>query len=219
VIHINCDRCERELLYEDDLAGSKIECPHCGDMNSLPAAAAADSDSASDSPRQAEVLDRPSKLGLPPDSGPEQRVLMVRQSVIRSKPIVAGLFALAPLAVTVLLWRFLPPENRPTTVLVALPLVGWTALAVWVMFSRLTYSLEVTNKRTVLRHGLLSRSSSEVLHDHVRNIEIDQTFMQRIMRVGKIGVSSSGQDGIEVQMDRIPNPRKIREIIDLYRPM
>ncbi len=101
----------------------------------------------------------------------------------------------------------------------ALPLVGWTALAVWVMFSRLTYSLEVTNKRTVLRHGLLSRSSSEVLHDHVRNIEIDQTFMQRIMRVGKIGVSSSGQDGIEVQMDRIPNPRKIREIIDLYRPM
>lgn len=216
MIHITCDRCERELLYEDDLAGTKIECPHCGDMNVLPAS---DSARASESPKQAEALDRPSKLGLPPDSGPEKRVMMVRQSVIRSKPIVAGLFALAPLGATVLMWSLWAPENRPTMILLALPVVGWAALAVWVVFTRLSSSLEVTNKRTVLRHGFLSRSSSEVLHDHVRNIEIDQTFMQRVMRVGKIGVSSSGQDGIEVQIERIPNPRKIRDIIDLYRPL
>ena len=39
------------------------------------------------------------------------------------------------------------------------------------------------------------------------------------MRVGRIGISSSGQDGIELQVNHLKNPDYLREVIDLYRPL
>lgn len=146
-------------------------------------------------------------------------MLVARPSLVRSKPLLAGLLGLLPLALSIFLFVVIPGDKRPTLLLVALPIVGWAALGVWVMWVRLSTSLVITNKRSVLRTGFLSRSSSEVLHDHVRNIEIDQSFRDRCLRVGRLGISSSGQDGIEVQVARLPNPKKIREIIDLYRPL
>jgi len=37
--------------------------------------------------------------------------------------------------------------------------------------------------------------------------------------VGSIGISSSGQDGIEIQLGDLKNPNDIRKTIDLYRPL
>ena len=80
-------------------------------------------------------------------------------------------------------------------------------------------ALEITNKRTIQRKGLFSRATSEVLHDHVRNIQVEQSFVDRVLRVGSVGISSSGQDGIEVLVRNMPSPKKIRSVIDKYRPM
>lgn len=215
MIHITCDRCESKLTFDDELAGQKVECPHCGDVNRLPGSPEpAQSPSAMKKPQ-----DRAAARGLPPDAGPETRVLTVRPSLPRSKPFVFTIAAVAPLALSVILWITISEANRPTLWLIALPLVVWLVLFVWAMIVRVSTSLEVTNKRTVHHEGLFSRATSEVLHDHVRNIEIDQSFVDRIFRVGRIGISSSGQDGIEVQCDHIPNPRRLKEIIDLYRPL
>lgn len=224
MITIRCDRCEERLTFDDSFAGEKVECPHCGDVNRLPSRVSEDARPAPGSENRATTEsanpDRAAAAGLPPDHGPEVRVLLVRPSLIRSKPIVSAILALAPLGVSILLYAMLPADAlAPGWMLAAIPLAGWATLGVWAMFVRLSSSLEVTNKRTVLRDGFLSRSSSEVLHDHVRNIEVYQSFADRCMRVGRMGISSSGQDGIEVELARVPNPRRVREIIDLYRPL
>jgi hypothetical protein len=39
------------------------------------------------------------------------------------------------------------------------------------------------------------------------------------MGIGEIGISSSGQSTVEVDMRDIPDPDAIREIIDQYRPL
>ena len=83
----------------------------------------------------------------------------------------------------------------------------------------LSAALDITNKRSTEVRGLFSKATSEVLHDNIRNIQIAQSFWQRIWRVGTIGISSAGQDGVEIQVQDIPNPNKIREVIDLYRPI
>ena len=56
-----------------------------------------------------------------------------------------------------------------------------------------------------------------VLHDRVQDIQITQTFLQRIWNVGRLGVSSSGEAGIEIEAADLPDPVGIRQIIDAYR--
>ena len=63
----------------------------------------------------------------------------------------------------------------------------------------------------------MRRHTSEVLHDHVRNIEIRQSFLQRITNVGYLGISSSGQDGIEIEIKDLPKPYELKALIDKYR--
>lgn len=166
--------------------------------------------------------DRAAEAGLPPDSGPEERVLIVSEAMLRARPMAFGGLALGVLLglAGVVYFALIRTE--------ALPIAAWGGVAVilgclgalgfW-KIKTLTRRLEITNKRTVRRIGLFSRDTSEVLHDHVRNIEVRQSLWERIWGVGEIGISSSGQDGIEVVMGRVPKPQEVQRIIDLYRPL
>lgn len=169
MIRKKCDNCERMLELADDQAGTKVACPQCGDWNLVPRA------------------DRASAAGLPPDSGPEEEVLVLRPSMMRAHPLL---------------------------------LVLTLGIGTLVLWSRhLGERIHVTNKRTVLRRGLLSKSTTEVLHDHVRNIQVRQSFLNRLLDVGTVGISSAGQEGIEVVAQDIPHPEQVKRTIDYYRPM
>ena len=58
-----------------------------------------------------------------------------------------------------------------------------------------------------------------MLHDHVRSVDITQTFADRMLNVGYIGIDSAGQDGIEIEINDIPRPYDVKAIIDRYRRM
>ncbi len=166
--------------------------------------------------------DRPSKHGLPPDFGVEQPVMKIRPSFFRAKPIrVLVLFLVPLIAAAVATW--LVGEGggfgRGAMVLGIAAVVCWVPMAAWWFIATRSKGLEITNKRTIERRGLLSKSTDEVLHDHVRNVKVDQSFYQRIVKIGKIGIASSGSDDTEIIMEDLPDPQKIREIIDLYRPL
>lgn len=87
-------------------------------------------------------------------------------------------------------------RNRPVYFvlgcLLCLVLVGIPIMVIWYLTCLCT-RLTVTNQRTTLRHGLLSKHTNEVWHRDVRNVQIDQSFFQRIFGVGRIAISSSGQ--------------------------
>jgi len=215
MISFTCDNCEHRLEVDDRWAGQKYECEHCGDINRVPNPSPKEPASAP------APLDRAQKAGLPPDSGEEVRVRFVRPVMFRAKPIRFVITASITLAGIVgLIWFGAMGRNPPwiawpsgIAAVLGLGSLGWWKLAT------LARGLDVTNKRTTVIEGLLSKSTSEVLHDNIRNIQIDQSFWQRIWRVGSLGISSSGQDGIEVYIRDIPDPHDLREIIDLYRPL
>lgn len=101
--------------------------------------------------------------------------------------------------------------------LALIPLVvGLIILLVW-WIDTLSIRLEITNKRTILRKGILSRYSNEVFHANVRNIEISQSFLQRIFGVGKIGIASAGQVTQDIEVSGIPDPEHVRNLINKYR--
>ena len=103
MITFTCDKCEKRLEVDDELAGQKVECPFCHDVNRVPAATATavarpagsgtpKRSAGGDGPvidRAAPPSDRPSEMGLPPDFGPEQHVLTVHPALFRARPFRA----------------------------------------------------------------------------------------------------------------------------------
>jgi uncharacterized membrane protein YdbT with pleckstrin-like domain len=218
MIRFNCDNCEMEIELDDDFTGSKHECLGCGDINRVPTA---DSEPRVDEPApDSKKKDRAAEAGFPPDYGPEVRVQLVRRCWFRSRAIRFSLVVLAIIVGLIgVIW--VPVQDKSWVWLILfMPMVlGGLGLLVWWWVDRLGASIEITTKRTIMHRGIFSKSSSEVVHDNIRNIQVNQTFLQRMTQVGKIGISSSGQDGIELQVNHLRDPDNLRKIIDLYRPL
>jgi len=111
-------------------------------------------------------------------------------------------------------------RSRPVGFVVSLLLsvvgIGLLILIAW-WLKCLSTTLVVTDRRVSLRHGILSRHTNDIFHNDIRNVRMDQTFFQRMMNVGDLGISSSGQSGIEIEVAGIPNPDEVKQIIDRYR--
>lgn len=111
-------------------------------------------------------------------------------------------------------------RNNPIGFLLSLILclvgVGIVIFIIWYVRARST-ELTVTNLRTRLHRGWLSRSITEVWHRDIRNVQLTQTFAQRILGTGRIGISSSGQAGIEIDVSGLRDPDEIKTLIDKYR--
>lgn len=78
--------------------------------------------------------------------------------------------------------------------------------------------LTISNDRTTLRKGILSKSITEVWHKDVRNVQLHQTLFQRILDVGTLGISSAAQSGLEISVSGIPDPDGVKDLIDKHRP-
>ncbi len=111
-------------------------------------------------------------------------------------------------------------RNRPVefivTVVLCLILVGFVIFFMWWLRCKGT-QLTITSERTRLRKGILSKSITEVWHQDVRNVQLNQTFFQRLLGVGSLGISSAGQAGLEISVSGIPDPDRVKELIDRNR--
>ena len=111
-------------------------------------------------------------------------------------------------------------RNHPVAFVLCLVLccvgIGLIILLVW-WIRVLGTTLTVTNEQTTLRRGILSKHTNDVFHSNVRNIQVRQSMMQRIFNVGWIGISSAGQDGLEIEVDGLPDPEAVKQIIDDHR--
>jgi hypothetical protein len=216
VIVLECDNCERSFEVESRHAGGKVPCPHCGDVNRVPdevkpATAPAD--------EQAKRLEA---KGLPPDEGPEKEICAVHPAMARAHPfrfLAIGVLLIGGGGLAI--WAAAKDTVAngwawPGLVACLAGVIWWVA---WYVSAHLWVKLEISNKRTIRKEGIIRRHTSEVLHDHVRNVEIRQSFVQRIMKVGYLGISSSGQDGIEIEVRDLPRPYELKALIDNYRNM
>lgn len=221
MIRFQCDKCDRAIEAEDAEAGRKVECPECGDVNRVPGRSQGGvPDDGDGNLRGKKIKDRAEELGLPADNGPEQFVMTVRQSMFRARPFSAFFLFLGLLGTFIggIVWTLI-------VVTMAAGIACWVGfgvllvvLFVWWLKS-LMVRLHITTKRTVAKHGLFSRSTNEVLHDRIQNIQVEQTLVQRLFGVGRLGISSSGEADVEIDVRDIPNPLEVRRIIDAYRSM
>jgi len=97
-------------------------------------------------------------------------------------------------------------------ILLCLVLIGFVFYFVEWLRARAT-RLIVTNRRTVLREGILDKRTNEIRHSDVRNVQVQQSLVQRMFGVGTLELSSSGQSDVEIGIKGIPNPQAIAQLI------
>lgn len=89
-------------------------------------------------------------------------------------------------------------------------------LLVWKLKTMAT-KLTVTDQRSILRRGLLSKHINEINHVNIRNVQIRQNLLERIFSTGTVQIASAGQASIEIEVEGLPHPDQIRELINQHR--
>ncbi|MFT5291953.1 MAG: putative membrane protein YdbT with pleckstrin-like domain [Planctomycetota bacterium] len=78
-------------------------------------------------------------------------------------------------------------------------------------------SLTVTSQRSLWRRGIFSKATSEVQHDDIRNIQIKQSFLDQILRIGTVSISSAGQDDMEIVVTGVQRPQAFVEMVRTHQ--
>lgn len=211
-----CPHCRTKVEVGEDLVGQVVNCPnpdceHPFKVEAPSAFPVSDDEAESvvrkgGAPEVTEVLER-------------ERVLLVRhpavlrrrvgQTILSLLFIVGGLIAAA--------WGAAIADGWLGFGGLAFAIVGGLDMA-YFWFLSLFVTLTVTTKRSILRKGLISKRTSEVEHDDVRNIQVDQNVVQRLLNIGHISISSAGQSTMEIIARGVPDPEGIASVIREHQP-
>ncbi|MBC8012828.1 MAG: PH domain-containing protein [Methyloceanibacter sp.] len=89
--------------------------------------------------------------------------------------------------------------------------IGILILLYWYILTRAT-ALTVTDQEILYEKGILSKDRTAVSLKHIRAVRVTQGFINRILGVGTIEISTAG-DLPEFVVRDMPDPHKIREAI------
>jgi len=89
--------------------------------------------------------------------------------------------------------------------------LGLLILLYWYIKTRAT-ALTVTEHELLYEKGILSKERLAVSLRHVRAIQVNQSFVNRILGVGTIEISTAG-DEPEFTVADLPDPHEVREAI------
>ncbi len=118
------------------------------------------------------------------------------------------------------LYQAHPPmfRNKPLGFILSIVLVpavvGIVILLVWYV-KRNTETLTITGDILSYEQGFLSKSRSEVRLTSIRSVRVSQRLLQRLFDTGDVDVYTAG-DAPEISARGMPNPNKVRELIDAH---
>ncbi len=209
-----CPVCHREIMIDEGFVNETIECPNpdCGHSIkvSAPEAKFIGDPGPPDPDGSRDQQTRP-RVQSAADS--EEILKVLHPSMFRQHPMkFLGLWLLV-IAGTVGSLVALS-YGRPIVAAIggAAATAGGVLLAYWWVYVMAT-ALTISTRRTELRHGIIQKQTSDVQHDDVRNLQVDQSMTDRLLGVGTLMISSSGQDDLEIVAVGFRDPEGIADII------
>ena len=95
--------------------------------------------------------------------------------------------------------------------------LGLLILIYWYIKTRAT-ALTVTDHQLLYEKGILSKERLAVSLRHVRSVQVNQGFVNRILGVGTIEIKTAG-DEPEFTVEDLPDPHEVREAISRAQAM
>ncbi len=207
-----CPHCGATHEIDESLVGDRVDCRKCGRKFEAAAPVA--------QPVQADDGQTPAYHVVAGEGEIEEKLIEVHPSPARKHPFrTLGLIVVAVLGLAGVVAGLtragigLPVSGSVLAIAgaVVAGLAGLCELHWWVR-SRFT-TLTVTSSRSTLRYGLFARETTEVRHRDVRNLQVNQNWIERLFGVGDLAISSAGQEGLEIVIRGIPNPEKVAAIV------
>jgi uncharacterized membrane protein YdbT with pleckstrin-like domain len=72
-------------------------------------------------------------------------------------------------------------------------------------------------EKAILERGVLSKEIKEIFIPDIRTIDVKQSLLQRIFRIGDIMIATAGTDGYEDVIYGLPDPKGIKALISSQR--
>jgi uncharacterized membrane protein YdbT with pleckstrin-like domain len=94
-------------------------------------------------------------------------------------------------------------------VMVAVVLVGF--------LMRMATSYVISSERLHIRRGILAKRVQQTSIDRVQNVNTEQTFLDRILRVGKVDFDTAGTDDSDFTFRGVANPEDVVNAVDRAR--
>jgi uncharacterized membrane protein YdbT with pleckstrin-like domain len=95
--------------------------------------------------------------------------------------------------------------------------LGVLILLYWYIKTRAT-TITVTDNDIMYEKGILSKDRTSVSLRHIRAVQVTQGFINRILGVGTVEISTAG-DEPEFTVKDMPDPHEIREAISKAQDM
>jgi len=128
--------------------------------------------------------------------------------------VMAALFAVAGIAVLVMPWHTVNGAEAYTA---QLKYAGFAGLAIAViifgigLLRRAATEMAVTNKRVIVKTGLASRRTVELLLARIESVVVEEPFMGRMLGYGTVILRGTG--GTPEVFPQIAQPLQFREYV------
>lgn len=80
-------------------------------------------------------------------------------------------------------------------------------------FQRASTVLRIYPERITLERGILSKCYQDYNPKDIRSIDVDQSFLARIVGIGNLTISTAATVEASEQLKSIPDPQSVRELI------
>jgi uncharacterized membrane protein YdbT with pleckstrin-like domain len=145
-------------------------------------------------------------MGLPRNSLTEDEKIILEFHPHWSTLVATFFWAIVTVAITGVVIFFIPDGDSQMLIrlivagigVLAIILVGFLPFLRWVTT---TYTL--TNRRFVMRHGILSRSGRDIPLTRVNDVSFRHSLIERMLRTGTLMVESGGEQG-QLVLKKIP---------------
>lgn len=116
------------------------------------------------------------------------------------------------------------PQPHSTELLAEVHVSWWAFFWHWVFFfliipplaawwQRSSVVLRVYPGRLMLERGMIAKCYREFLARDIRSIDIDQSFLSRIVGIGDLTISTAATVDASEHIKGIPDPHRIRDLI------
>jgi uncharacterized membrane protein YdbT with pleckstrin-like domain len=79
---------------------------------------------------------------------------------------------------------------------------------------RMTTTYTITNQRLTIRRGILSRHLQQTRVERVQNVNVDQSIVDRLVRVGQVDFDTAGTDDSDFTFRGVASPDQVVRAVD-----
>jgi uncharacterized membrane protein YdbT with pleckstrin-like domain len=91
---------------------------------------------------------------------------------------------------------------------------GIVAVVLGGLLKRIATHYVVTTQRLRIRRGILAKKVQQTRLDRVQNVNTDQRFLDRVLRVGTVDFDTAGTDDSDFTFRGIANPDEVVAAVD-----